>query len=113
MRNRGRRDIIWRVLFDEKPLEDREYPDEGDLQEQEESAVRLVRCPMCRQMVYEQAPQCPHCREWLIGERPGWRSSRWYVRVGLFLTKTLLWNWLFWLLLAAIAAAAAVWEILK
>jgi hypothetical protein len=101
----------------DKPLEEREYPDEADLsdeEDEEESAVRLSRCPACGELIYEQAQQCPYCKEWIVPRERSWRDSRkWYVRGGLYLTKTLLLNWFFWLALAAIAAAAAVWEILK
>ena len=102
------------MLFDEKPLEDREFPDEADVAEgDEDSSVRLVRCPRCRELIHELAPQCPHCREWIVADMSDWRRSRkWYVRGGLHLARTLLWNWLFWLAVAAMAAAAFIWKVL-
>ena len=101
------------MLFEDKPLEDREYPDEDDLVDEDDPSTRLVRCGNCGEMIHELAPQCPHCREWIIAGQSDWRSSRkWYVRGGLHLAKTLLWNWLFWLALAALAAAAAIIKIL-
>jgi len=102
------------VLFNrDKPLEEREYPDEADVAEVDESA-KLVRCPACGELIYEEAPQCPHCREWIIASGPRWRQSRkWYVRAGLYMSKTLLWNWLAWLVLAAAGAIAAFLAILE
>ena len=101
----------------DKPLEEKEYPDEADLAEEEqeeESGVRLRHCPACGELIHELAQQCPHCKEWITQPRHSWRESRkWYVRGGLYLTKTLLLNWLFWLALAAIAAVAATLEFFK
>jgi len=104
---------------DDKPLEEREYPDQADLDEPEdeeeaEAVVQLVNCPACGELVYDQAQQCPHCKEWLVPPGRGWRQSRkWYVRSGLYLTKTILLNWLFWLALGAIAAISGILALLK
>ncbi len=104
------------VLFDDKPLGEHELPDEADLAEaeSEDSGLRLVRCPACRELIHEDAPQCPCCRQWIVDGGSQWRRSRkWYVRAGLLLARTLLWNWLFWLAVTAVAAAVAAWRILK
>ena len=101
-------------MFDSKdrPLEEKEYPDEADMED--DDTLYLDRCPACGAMVYEDAPQCPYCREWLCRDGGQWRRSRkWYVRGGLYLTKTLLINWVFWLALVALAAAAALVEVLR
>ena len=102
---------------DDKPLEEKEYPDEADLDESEdepECPLRLASCPACGELIHEQAQQCPHCKEWLIRPGQSWRQSRkWYVRGGLYLTKTLLLNWLFWLAVVAIGLVLALKEMLK
>jgi len=102
-------------LSDEKPLEEKEFPDEADLcADDEEDIVPLSRCPVCGQLVYEETQQCPHCKEWIVGRRQVWRQSRkWYVRAGLYLTKTIVINWIFWLVMAAIVAFAALWELVR
>ena len=94
----------------EKPLEEKEYPDEADLGEDEDEGESLLReCPACGEAIFEDAPQCPHCREWVVQPGRLWRQSRkWYVRAGLYLTKTLLINWVFWVILAALAAVATI-----
>ncbi len=100
----------------DEPLEEKEYPDEADVDELEDeySSLRVVHCPACGELVYEQAQQCPHCKQWVALGSGGWRDSKkWYVRGGLYLTKTLLLNWLFWLALAAVAAAAAAWRMFR
>ena len=99
----------------DKPLEEKEYPDEADLvEEDEESSLTLTHCPVCGELIYDQAQQCPHCKEWIFPDRPGWRSSRkWYVRGGLYVTKTLLLNWIFWLALALIGGVIMAWEIFR
>ncbi len=97
----------------EQPLEEKEYPDAADLDE-DDPATDVVRCPGCGEWIYEDAPQCPYCREWILGSSAGWRESRkWYVRGGLYLAKTLLVNWFFWLAVAALAAVVTVVELLR
>jgi hypothetical protein len=99
----------------EKPLEEKEYPDEADLGEDADECEALVRaCPACGEPIFEDAPQCPHCREWVVQPGRLWRQSRkWYVRAGLYLTKTFLINWVFWVILAALAAAATILGLMK
>lgn len=94
----------------EKPLEEKEYPDEADLDEDEnEGEVLLWQCPACGEPIFKDAPQCPHCKEWVVRQGQLWRQSRkWYVRAGLYLTKTFLINWVFWVMLAALAAVATI-----
>ncbi len=97
----------------DKPLEDREFPDEADLIEDDEDLpLTLRRCPSCDSLIYGQAQQCPHCKEWVFLDSQDWRSSRkWYVRGGLYVTKTLVLNWMFWLAITAIAAVVTLLEI--
>jgi hypothetical protein len=98
-----------------KPLEPKEYPDEADVEQLAEAdeAPGLARCPACGKSIFEGSPQCPHCREWIYA-RQDWRASRkWYIRGGLYLTRTLLANWIAWIVLAALAALAAVVALLE
>jgi hypothetical protein len=99
----------------DKPLEEREFPDESDLvDQQEESPIGFVYCPACGEPTIEEAPRCPHCGEWFVHPGQGWRrGGKWYVRGGLYLVRLILVNWLFWLLLAAAAAVIAAAEILR
>ncbi len=97
------------AAWSDKPLEDREFPDEIDTDDDGDLSGEMHPCPYCKLPVWEQAPQCPHCANWLIEERTSWRSSRkLYVRFGLWASKTILWNWLFWLALAIIGAMVAL-----
>ncbi len=96
----------------DKPLEEKEFPDESDLIDDENSPLTLRHCPACDELVYDQTQQCPHCKEWIFLDSLDWRSSRkWYVRGGLYVTKTLLMNWMFWLAIAAIASLVTLLEI--
>jgi len=99
----------------EKPLEEREFPDEADLgdgpDEDDEVALSLVPCPACGEMVWDQVQQCPHCKQWICPDASSWRGSRkWYVRAGLYLTRVLLLNWLFWLALGAVGVVLWILE---
>ncbi len=105
----GRRDGYDTRVFDssQRPLEDRELPDEADLDDDDETDVSP--CPACGELIYEDAPQCPYCREWVVRGDVGLRDSgKWYVRAGLFLTRTLLINWFFWMAVTAVGIAAVV-----
>ncbi len=99
--------------WSDKPLDDREFPDDEDLEdgdEEEQILASLMPCPNCRRMIHEEAPQCPHCREWILGDTRDWRQSpKWYIRWGLYLTQVLLLNWLFWLAMGAVGAI--VWVV--
>lgn len=94
----------------DKPLEDREFPDETDLDGSgEDEPVLMVRCPACDGLVWDEAQQCPHCKEWLAGSAGSWRDSRkWYVRGGLYVVRTYLLNLLFWLVVLAGAGLVIV-----
>ena len=101
----------WGVFrTDDKPLEDKEYPDEADLDRQEnedEADIHLSHCPACRELIHDQAQQCPHCKHWIAERLGDWRASgKWYVRGGLWLTKTLVINWI-WGIVAAAAGIIA------
>lgn len=90
----------------DKPLEEREYPDESDLDD-DPDAPELLHCPECGLPVYEEAQQCPHCKHWITERLGDWRASgKWYVRSGLWLTKTLVINWI-WGIVAAAAGIIA------
>jgi hypothetical protein len=97
----------------DRPLEEKEFPDEIDLAEgDEDSPLTLRHCPACDELVYDQTQQCPHCKEWIFLDSQDWRSSKkWYVRGGLYITKTLLLNWFFWLAVAAIVSIISLLEI--
>ncbi len=44
---------------------DSEGPDLEDCTS-EDADLDEIPCPSCGQMVYEEAEQCPHCREWVV-----------------------------------------------
>lgn len=95
----------------DKPLEEREFPDEADLAESERQDAdgKFFFCRACGEPVYEEAPRCPHCGQWVSGAAGGWRASRkWHVRVGTYLLKFILVNWLVGLAVGLLAAVAAL-----
>ena len=52
--------------------------DEDEFLEQED---RVVPCPICKQPVYEDAPQCPGCGNYLSDADFRKRPSKWMVFV--------------------------------
>ena len=52
----------WR---DDQPLEDWEYPDADD---SDDSAADTITCPVCQEDVYEEAPQCPRCGQYITAD---------------------------------------------
>lgn len=92
------------MRWEDKPLAEREYPDPADLDEGEPVSQTLP-CPRCSMHVFEDAEHCPHCGYWISRSRMGgWRHSRkLYVRFGLWASRTILLNWLFWPAVAVLA----------
>ena len=43
-----------------RPLEDREYPDPDE----DDDSDDLVACPSCKEWIYDDAEQCPHCGQY-------------------------------------------------
>jgi len=97
------------AAWSDEPLAEREFPDETDLAEEGHAAGAIVPCPACGVGIHDQAQQCPHCKTWITHRLEDWRNSgKWYVRGGLWLAKTLLWNWLFWIGLGVLGILAWV-----
>lgn len=99
----------------EKPLESKEFPDEADIESDEaDEMVGLSRCGECGELIYEDTPRCPHCGCWVVEPGQQWRQSgKWYVRGGLFLARMVVVNWIVPLILAGVAAAVALWRLLR
>jgi hypothetical protein len=67
---------------DDRPLEDREYPDEDSSDEEDESA--LVPCPQCGADIYEDTVQCPVCGEYVTHSARAWDGRPgWWIALGL------------------------------
>ncbi len=49
-------------------LDDREWPDRADCTP-EDAEPDEVSCPHCRNLIYEETEQCPHCGEWVVKPR--------------------------------------------
>ena len=53
-------------------FDDREYPDEDDL---DDGSTDTVVCPHCGADVYEDADQCPECGMFLLSDTRVWSSK--------------------------------------
>lgn len=70
--------------FDEdRPLEDREYPDPDEFDDDDETAT--VQCAACGAEMYDDAPQCPVCGEYVGALRGSLWEGRpgWWIALGL------------------------------
>lgn len=77
-------------MFDDRPLEDWEYPepDEG-----EEEQVELRRCPACQREYYEESESCPYCGEYFVMNRtPVVERSWWQIALGLAGIGAVVWT---------------------
>ena len=84
---------------DDKPLEEKEFPDGADLGA-DGCDAELVRCPSCGRMIHEEAQQCPHCRWWISDDARAGAASG------------ITGKWWLWAAIAAIVALIA-WEVLR
>jgi predicted nucleic acid-binding Zn ribbon protein len=63
---------------DDDDWDDREDPDEADIDDHDHIPAETVPCPYCGKDVYENAELCPHCRSYISREdsrpprRPKW-----------------------------------------
>lgn len=72
----------------EEELEAREFPDEDDESEGEDT----VACPYCLRQVYEDAVRCPECGEYLSRlDRPS--RHPWWLLLGVVLCLFTLLGW--------------------
>ncbi len=84
--------------YSDEPLDEREFPDEQDMDACDDESPELAECPNCHLPIFEDAEQCPHCHEWIVSTSISLDSSRkWYMRLGYWAAKTLLLNWIFWI----------------
>jgi len=74
---------------DRDEIEDREFPDESDMDDSDEPA--LVECPNCRKMIVEDTEWCHQCG-WYLEREPGSRTPYWVMAIVLAIVLT----FLFW-----------------
>jgi len=80
------------VTFDDYDADDRDAPQEFDLDFDEDE---YVDCPYCAHSVYADAPRCPACNHWLEDEslaRSRSRGWRWPMMIA-FLVAIILVLW--------------------
>ena len=67
---------------DNRPLEDWEYPDPDD---SDDGMPGTVACAACGTEIYEDAPQCPVCGEYVTALRGSHWEGRpgWWIALGL------------------------------
>lgn len=78
---------------DDAELDDRELPDEADMDPDEDEETQP--CPYCGKPVYEQAQVCPHCRSYIaLDEAPG-RKPLWLIVAVIVCVLIVLLIWVF------------------
>jgi len=76
------------------PLEDDEWPDDGDSSDGEDS-IDLLPCASCGKMVAEGTQRCPHCGDWIVtrvADRGGWRRWMWSI-AAVIVMLMITWFW--------------------
>jgi hypothetical protein len=75
------RPFQWSNESRDDEFEDREFPDQDDLCDDE--SAELVACTECGADIYEDAPQCPVCGAYVVRDTRAWsgRSSWWILLV--------------------------------
>ena len=66
--------------MEHRPLEDWEFPEPDE----QGDSVETLRCPSCRDEVYEEAEWCPTCGQYVVFDnRPLSGREWWFVSLGL------------------------------
>ena len=64
---------------DHKPLQDHEYPDP----DVEDEGYETITCPSCGESIYEEAPECPYCGEYVTVSTSAWTGRPfWWLTLG-------------------------------
>lgn len=59
--------------------------DDVEVDEEEDLLNDLVSCPHCGAEVYEDAPQCPFCGDYIVHTSSSWSGRPgWWILLGLF-----------------------------
>jgi hypothetical protein len=79
---------------DNDALEDRELPDESDMDLDDDTETEP--CPYCKRAIYEQNEWCPHCGKYISREdtKPS-RKAVWIV-VGVTVCLVIVMTWVMW-----------------
>jgi len=77
------------MIDDEWDDDDSEFDDFGD----ESHEAELLPCPACKTPIYEDAPQCPACGEYVVHDTSAWSGRSWW-----------------WILLGLVGIVAVIWQ---
>jgi predicted nucleic acid-binding Zn ribbon protein len=76
------------MSHDDDELDDRDLPDESDMDDSDEP--ELLACPNCRKMISEDAERCHHCGSYISREDKRTRVPYWLVAVLLVMIAIIL-----------------------
>jgi len=60
----------------------------------EDADEPTIPCPNCRHEIFEDAPQCPHCGQYISEEDAPPQRKPWWVVVGALLCLAVVWTWI-------------------
>ena len=70
---------------------DEDVWDEDDGEEDEETTIP---CPYCRRPIYEDAPRCPYCENYIVEEDAASRRKPWWIIIGTLLVFYVVYRWI-------------------
>lgn len=63
--------------------DDDEQEIDGDVDEVDSEDDIAIACPACGREIYEDAPQCPYCGEYVVSQPATWKSRpQWFIILG-------------------------------
>jgi hypothetical protein len=77
---------------DNDPIQDRELPDESDMDSPEEMESQTEPCPYCGRQIYDRNEWCPHCGKFILQEDGPSRKAVWIV-VGVTICIVVVVSW--------------------
>jgi endogenous inhibitor of DNA gyrase (YacG/DUF329 family) len=56
--------------------------------------TETINCPYCGREIYEDAPQCPHCGQYLSREDAPTRRPPWWLLLGVAVCLFIVYRWI-------------------
>jgi hypothetical protein len=85
--------MSWRTE-NEAEWDGEDWRDDQSVEQPDDDDESTAPCPYCRRETYDDAPQCPHCGQYISEEAAPAVRKPWWIIVGVLLCFCVIWLWL-------------------